>query len=170
MTQVFSTGARKETEGKPRVDLIPGIATLRKAAWYSHGAKKYELPGQPGSGEWNWEKGIPFSQCLRALGSHYNKYLMGDTEEDHLAAIGFWSDVLMTFENTGRTELDDRHEFKGVLVYVDRQDVENTVFECDSKPDDDDGKCCTCFETSGFLLSVIVVVLTMRDRYLELKN
>jgi hypothetical protein len=87
------------TEDKPRVELIPGTALLRLGNWYGAGSEKYE--------DWNWAKGIKFSVCIGSILRHTYKYQMGDRSEDHPAAIAFWSNALMHFEETGRTELDD---------------------------------------------------------------
>jgi hypothetical protein len=96
----FDTGAQKEmTDDKPRVELIPGTALLRLGKWYEEGAKKYE--------DWNWIKGIPLSTCLGSLLRHAYKYQMGDRSEDHPAAIAFWANAIMHFEDAGPPELND---------------------------------------------------------------
>lgn len=103
----FSGGALKETENKPRPQLIPGEAILRVGEWYAKGAKKYAKPGV--SGDWNWAKGIPYSECIGAIERHTQKIKMGQTDEDHEAAVAFWANALMYFQAHNRTDLDDRH-------------------------------------------------------------
>jgi hypothetical protein len=60
-----------------RFDLISHIGERRLAETYGEGAQKY--------GDSNWLKGIPLSNLLNHAKDHINRYLSGDTTEDHLA-------------------------------------------------------------------------------------
>jgi len=117
-------GALKEMDGKPRMSLIPGTALRRQATLYTKGAEKYKVDGKPG--DWNWAKGIPFSVCMDSIARHWCDYQMGDRSEDHLAAITFWSNAMMHFEETGRTDLMDlpRHPFVWESLNTPQQELE----------------------------------------------
>jgi hypothetical protein len=94
-------GALSDPGLKPRrYDLIPPQALRRLAEHYGNGAKKYL--------DWNWAKGFPYSVCQDKLMSHLERWREGWTDEDHLAAVAFWTFALMYFEEMGRGELDDR--------------------------------------------------------------
>ena len=69
---------REPMDGKGRYDLISPFGIRRLAKWYELGAKKYS--------ERNWEKGMPFSRYIDSAKRHIDKYIMGMTDEDHLAA------------------------------------------------------------------------------------
>lgn len=87
----YGTGAIRETsEGKGRYDLISPEGLKRLAIWYENGAKKYA--------DRNWEKGLPISRCFDSMQRHANKYLEGDDEEDHLAAVVWNAFAIMHFE------------------------------------------------------------------------
>lgn len=51
------------------------------------GAKKY--------GSRNWEKGMPLSVFLASATRHMNQFMMGETDEDHLAHCAFNLDAIM---------------------------------------------------------------------------
>lgn len=87
----FRTGSQRDTQdGKPRPDLIPVRAQLRKAVIHMLGSIKYD--------ERNWEKGQPQSQFLASLMRHLYYWMMGDTSEDHLAQAGWNLDCLLDQE------------------------------------------------------------------------
>lgn len=90
---------REPTTGKGRYDLITPFAIRRLAVWYELGAHKYA--------DRNWEKGMPFSRYLDAAKRHLDKYIMGMTDEDHLAAAAWNIFAIMHHEELGQTELDD---------------------------------------------------------------
>lgn len=90
---------REPTEGKGRYDLISPFATSRLAKWYELGSKKYSAR--------NWEKGMPFSRYVDSAKRHIEKYLMGMTDEDHLAAAAWNVFAIMHHEELGETHLDD---------------------------------------------------------------
>ncbi len=87
----FTTGAvRDSAEDKPRPDLISPYAQWRKGEWLRLGAIKYD--------ERNWEKGMQFSRCVASMFRHLLQYMMGKTNEDHLAAIAVNAEFLMHYE------------------------------------------------------------------------
>lgn len=91
---------REPSEGKGRFDLVSPYANRRLARWYELGAGKYS--------DRNWEKGgIPFSRYLDSAFRHLNKYLMGMTDEDHLAAAAWNIFSIMHFEELGDMQWDD---------------------------------------------------------------
>ncbi len=101
----FSGGAVRDTQdGKPRYDLIPPGPLRRLAMLYTRGAEKYD--------EYNWTKGIPTSRCVASLLRHVFQFIDGDTDEDHGAAILFNMMCIMHYEEIGRTDLDDRFDWK----------------------------------------------------------
>lgn len=78
----YETGARRDTEiGKPRYDLISPVALKRLAELMGRGADKY--------GDRNWEQGIPISRFYSSAFRHLQQWQLGDTDEDHLAAVLF---------------------------------------------------------------------------------
>lgn len=107
---------REPSEGKGRFDLISPFALYRLARWYELGSKKYS--------DRNWEKGIPFSRYLDSAMRHLNKYLMGYTDEDHLAAAAWNIFAMMHHEQLGEdAELDDLPNYmsKGARVKGERE-------------------------------------------------
>lgn len=90
---------REPSDGKGRYDLITPFGLRRVAKWYELGAKKYA--------DRNWEKGIPFSRCIDSAKRHIDKYIMGMTDEDHLAAAVWNLLAIIHYEELGMTELDD---------------------------------------------------------------
>jgi len=88
----YESGARKESNlGKGRYDLIPPSALRRLAMRYHVGVEKY--------GERNWEKGLLFSRYVDSGIRHFIQYLLGDTTEDHLAAVAWNVFALMASEH-----------------------------------------------------------------------
>lgn len=78
----FNTGAVRDTaDDKPRPDLVSPFFLMRLGEHLRKGAVKYS--------EHNWEKGIPSSRCLASAHRHLAQFEMGDTDEDHLAAVAF---------------------------------------------------------------------------------
>ena len=87
----FATGSQRDTQdGKPRPDLLPVGAQLRKAVIHMLGSIKYA--------ERNWELGQPQSQFLTSLFRHLYAWMLGDTSEDHLAQAGWNLDCLLDQE------------------------------------------------------------------------
>lgn len=87
-SRTFNTGAQRDAaDGKPRPDLISPFATMRRGRVMELGAKKY--------GYRNWEKGMPLSVFLASATRHLNQFMMGNTDEDHLAHCAFNIDAIM---------------------------------------------------------------------------
>jgi transcriptional regulator with XRE-family HTH domain len=87
----FDSGAIREGRvGKGRYDLLTPVGLRRLAEWYELGAKKYD--------DRNWEKGLPISGCMESAMRHWVKYMDGQTDEDHLAAIAWNVFSVMHFE------------------------------------------------------------------------
>lgn len=95
----FETGAvRDMQEGKGRCDLLPACALLRLSKHYEAGAMKYEAR--------NWEKGIPISVMIDSAMRHLLKYMDGQTDEDHLAAVA-WNILGAMWMEEKRPDLQD---------------------------------------------------------------
>lgn len=76
----FSSGAvRDAADGKPRMELLPYDLLMRTSIWYGVGAEKY--------GDNNWRLGQPQSAVIGSLMRHLTKYMNGERDEDHLAAV-----------------------------------------------------------------------------------
>jgi hypothetical protein len=89
--RTFSSGAiRDSADGKPRMELLPFDLLERVAVWYGEGAKKYK--------DNNWRKGQPQSAVIGSLLRHISKYMRGERDEDHLAAIVWNALSLMNAE------------------------------------------------------------------------
>jgi hypothetical protein len=73
-----------------RPDLLPEIALERLAMLLGRGAKKY--------GDRNWELGIPVDVFAASALRHMMQWLLGDTTEDHAAAVLFNIAAAMTTE------------------------------------------------------------------------
>jgi len=100
----FPSGAVRDTQdGKPRPDRVlywlPIEALERVATHYENGARKYDRD--------NWRKGIPASRCLASAFRHLFQWMLGDWTEDHLSAVVFNVLCIITWEQTGRTDLLD---------------------------------------------------------------
>ena len=96
---------REPSSGKGRYDLISPFAVMRLAKWYELGSKKYS--------DRNWENGIPFSRYIDSAKRHIDKYIMGMTDEDHLAAAAWNIFAIMHHEELNQTELDDMPHYLG---------------------------------------------------------
>ena len=109
---------REPSTGKGRFDLITPFGLSRIARWYELGAMKYA--------DRNWEKGIPFSRYFDSAMRHMNKYMMGMTDEDHLAAACWNLLAIMHHEELNQKDLDDLpHYLNNSLIKEDiRQDLE----------------------------------------------
>lgn len=90
---------REPSSGKGRFDLITPFGIQRLARWYELGAQKYS--------DRNWEKGIPFSRYVDSASRHLNKFIMGMTDEDHLAAAAWNILAIIHHQELGQTDLDD---------------------------------------------------------------
>lgn len=103
--ETFETGSHRDTRvGKGRYDLLSPYVMERDAKHMENGAVKY--------GDRNWEKGQPLSRYIDSAMRHIQKYMMGQRDEDHLAAARWNIGALMHTEHMiqlGRVpqELDD---------------------------------------------------------------
>jgi hypothetical protein len=83
---ILDSGERRQFEGgavrdrgdfKPRPDLISPHVQMREGAILAAGAEKYDPR--------NWEEGMPISECIASCMRHLFKFMLGRTDEDHLA-------------------------------------------------------------------------------------
>ncbi|MFZ7134356.1 MAG: dATP/dGTP diphosphohydrolase domain-containing protein [Eubacteriales bacterium] len=96
----YASGAVRDVEeDKIRWDLIPLEALERVAIHYTKGAKKY--------GDDNWKKGVPDKRLRRSLLRHTIQELLGQTDEDHKAAIVFNALALIYNEEMGISIQDE---------------------------------------------------------------
>lgn len=101
---------RDKADGKPRPDLRSPFAAIRVGEHLCKGARRYAPR--------NWEKGMPFSECVASLSRHLLQFQQGDRAEDHLAAIVFNAEAIMHYQAMiarGRLpgELDDLPDYSG---------------------------------------------------------
>jgi hypothetical protein len=103
--RAFATGSvRDRGDLKPRPDYISPFALLEVGEHMRKGAEKY--------GPLNWQLGQPFSEMTASLYRHLLQWMIGDTEENHLAAIVFNAQALMHYREMIKrgalpVELDD---------------------------------------------------------------
>lgn len=90
---------REPSIGKGRYDLVSPFAMRRLAQHYERGSLKYS--------DRNWEKGMPFSRYIDSAKRHLDKFVMGMTDEDHLAAAVWNLFAIMHHQELGQDELDD---------------------------------------------------------------
>lgn len=103
-----ATGAMREpSTGKGRYDLLSPLVTKRDAKWMELGAAKYECR--------NWEKGIPWGRCIDSAKRHIDNFLMGMTDEDHLAAARWNLMAIMHYQELGMTQYDDLPKYDGLV-------------------------------------------------------
>jgi len=87
-SRIFESGAKRDSAAdKPRPDLLSPFATMRRGRVMELGARKYGIR--------NWEKGMPLSVFLSSANRHFIQFLMGETDEDHLAHCAFNIDAIM---------------------------------------------------------------------------
>lgn len=100
---VFDTGgARSDSTGKGRYDLVSTRAMFRLALVYEKGANA--------RGDRNWEKGMPRSRLFESALRHTYQALAGETDEDHLAHAAWNLFALMHFEGETDAEVVDIYE------------------------------------------------------------
>lgn len=90
---------REPSTGKGRYDLISPFAMRRLALHYERGSQKYS--------QRNWERGMPFSRYVDSAKRHLDKFIMGMTDEDHLAAAVWNLCAIMHHQELGQLEFDD---------------------------------------------------------------
>jgi hypothetical protein len=103
-------GGKRYSKGKPRYDLIPAEFIQALAVHYMEGVKKYD--------DRNWERGMDWGECYRALQSHANKWMTGETwDEDpsmpgykahHMIAVAWNAIALYIYQMRGIGN-DNRH-------------------------------------------------------------
>lgn len=88
----WATGSRRDVEdGKLDYSLLPYKSLRRLIGLYMRGAEKY--------GRYNWQKGQDMGRVDRSLGRHFAQYMIGERDEDHLAAIAWNAICLMDHED-----------------------------------------------------------------------
>lgn len=95
---------REPDTGKGRYDLISPFALRRMAIHYEAGSLKYAPR--------NWEKGMYFSRYVNSAKRHIDKFVMGMTDEDHLAAAAWNLFAIMHHQELGQTEFDDMPHYE----------------------------------------------------------
>jgi hypothetical protein len=90
LTKFTSGAVRGIEETNARFDLITPVGLRRLAETYGEGAIKYS--------DDNWLKGIDAKNLMNHALTHINKYLAGDTSEDHLAHASWNLFAIMHFE------------------------------------------------------------------------
>lgn len=127
--QTFPTGAQRDSEtGKGRFDLLSPYTRERDAILMEKGAAKYDAR--------NWEKGMPFSRFLDSALRHLNKYQLGLTDEDHLAAARWNIGCIIHLEAT-RPELNDLPKYESIHTIrelVDESQLEFAFMRTDNPP------------------------------------
>lgn len=111
-----SGALREANEGKGRFDLMSPYALLRVARIHEKGSKKYSPR--------NWEKGMKFSLYVDAALRHIVKYVMGMTDEDHLAQAVWNLDCLLHFEALIDFKIAPK-ELNDLPQYQQRESIED---------------------------------------------
>lgn len=106
----FATGSvRDRGDLKPRPDYISPFALLEVGEHMRKGAVKY--------GPGNWTLGQPFSEMTASMYRHLLQWMIGDEDENHLAAIVFNAQALIHFREMIKrgvlpAELDDMRRYE----------------------------------------------------------
>lgn len=82
---------------------IPPTALKAVAVHYQQGSEKYA--------PYNWELGIYMSRCLDSAVRHFGQYLMGMTDEPHLAA-SIWNIFALLHYEITQPDMNDLHQWK----------------------------------------------------------
>lgn len=85
------SGAIRDNIGKINFFLIPQIFLERLAVHFTNGDEKH--------GRNNWRQGLPLHWFVESIYRHLNKLIIGDTSEDHLAALGWNIATFMWTQN-----------------------------------------------------------------------
>ena len=95
-TRTFKSGAvRDGAAKKPMLQLISPHLLFRLGEWLRFACKdRLPEPYPPR----NWEQGMPYSETLGSMERHIQAWKLGDTKEDHLAAIAFGAMALIHYE------------------------------------------------------------------------
>ena len=124
--QSETTGALSDpSNSEVAFELLSPFSLTRLAQWLGLGAKKYAPR--------NWEKGIKYSVCVGKLLRHLFKWQLDYTDEDHLAAVGFWWHALVHYEEQIKTgllpkELNDLPKYKQEII-KDKRCVDCKTYE-----------------------------------------
>jgi hypothetical protein len=113
----YDTGAMREpSTNKGAYELVSPFALERIAIWYELGARKYA--------DRNWEKGIPFNRLIQSAIRHLIRWMKGDREEDHLAAVCWNVMAMMHFQETGQAdELNNYPCYKRIALKIQQADA-----------------------------------------------
>lgn len=98
-TQFNSGALRDDATNKPPMELLPFDLLERVSVWYGMGAEKY--------GANNWRKGQSIKHCVGSILRHLSKYIRGERDEDHLAAIVFNALSIMNVEMYHKGSAED---------------------------------------------------------------
>ena len=126
--KTFDSGAIREDIVIPRYSLIPPSCIRRLALIYNEGATRY--------GDYNWTKGLPYTNTLDHALEHLTKYLTGDRSEDHLAKV-VWGMFVLMYQ-------DDHHNIEPDVkwpLYLLSQIADIGI---DTEPTKTDKSCFVC--------------------------
>lgn len=127
--RTFSSGAVRDGGKKPALQYISPHAMFRLGEWLRFACEDRQPEPYPPR---NWEKGLPFSETIASLQRHVEKFKLGDTEEDHIAAILFGGMALAHYEEeikAGRlpADLDDMPHYLGRGVQRVRNGTDGVI-------------------------------------------
>jgi len=113
--RTFDSGAVRDGGKKPALHLISPHAMNRLGEWLRFACEDRQPEPYPVR---NWEQGLPFSTCIASLQRHVEKFKLGSTNEDHIAAMLFNAMALAHYEEeieAGRlpADLDDMPHYLG---------------------------------------------------------
>jgi hypothetical protein len=115
--EAYSTGAVRDTnENKIKWHLLPVEALKRIAIHYTNGAKKYD--------DNNWKKGIPTERFIESACRHWNQYLLGEKDEDHLSATVFNIFGIIYNEEKGLPDQEKDNIDEEIDKYANQEEME----------------------------------------------
>lgn len=97
----------KHDQDKPILALIPPEALEEEGMVWTFGARKY--------GFWNWKKGLLYTRIVSAMFRHLIAIMRGEDIDPesgklHAAHIRCCAGMLIVFQKSNRSDLDDRHK------------------------------------------------------------
>lgn len=96
---LYDNGFQRDMHmGKGRMDLLPWEAIIEVSKHCEEGAAKY--------GEHNIDKGCPQHSLIDSAFRHLAKYILGQTDEDHLRAAA-WNILWALQQHTIRPDMQD---------------------------------------------------------------
>lgn len=96
---LYENGFQRDMHtGKGRMDLLPWGAIIEVSKHCEEGAAKY--------GEHNIDKGCPQHSLIDSAFRHLAKYILGQTDEDHLRAAA-WNILWALQQHTTRPDMQD---------------------------------------------------------------